>query len=79
MGDTLTSQIAATPRIAVTRGQPSPAELAAVLAVLFAAAQVPAATPAGPRRPSGWTRGSRLRSALPPSGPRAWHASALPC
>jgi Acyl-CoA carboxylase epsilon subunit len=73
MEDTLT------PRIAVTRGRPTPAELAAVLAVVFASAQAPPPAPAGMQRPSGWTRGARLRSALPPSGPRAWRTSALPC
>ena len=73
MEDTLTS------RITVTRGRPTPAELAAVLALLFAAGQATAAAPPATARPSGWARGSRLRSALPLSGPRAWRASALPC
>jgi Acyl-CoA carboxylase epsilon subunit len=80
MEDTLTPQTTpATPRIAVTRGTPTPAELAAVLAVLFASAQAPATAPAGTGRPSAWARGSRLRSSLPSSGPRAWRTSAQPC
>jgi hypothetical protein len=67
-----------TPRITVTRGRPSPAELAAVLTLLLAAGQAPAAAPAAAERPSGWARGARLRSVLPPSGPRAWRTSAQP-
>src|ERR1700722_12374718 len=94
MGDTLTSQTTAgtsqatagtsqatagTPRIAVTRGAPTRAELAAVLALLFASAHAPATAPTGTVRPSAWARGSRLRPSLPSSGPRAWRTSAQPC
>jgi hypothetical protein len=65
------------PLITVTRGQPTPAELAAVLAVLYAVAAnratvEPAA--AGPR--SAWADRSRVRRTLPPPGPGAWRASA---
>jgi hypothetical protein len=67
------------PVITVTRGEPTPAELAAVLAVLLAGRS---AAPDGPatehERPSQWTQRSRARAAFPRPGPHAWRASALP-
>jgi hypothetical protein len=66
------------PVVTVTRGEPTPAELAAVLAVLYAvAANRGASAPAGPARPrSAWMDRSRVRRTLPPPGPGAWRASA---
>jgi Acyl-CoA carboxylase epsilon subunit len=67
------------PVVTVTRGSLTPAELAAVLAVLFAAgAARAAAAPEIPAPPSAWAQRSRTRSPLPPPGPGAWRASALP-
>ncbi|MGH3249732.1 MAG: acyl-CoA carboxylase epsilon subunit [Trebonia sp.] len=68
------------PVITVTRGRPTPAELAAVIAVLLAAGQAGAtATPAAPApRGSAWAERSRLPGALPPPGPSSWRASAQP-
>jgi hypothetical protein len=65
--------------VTVTRGHLTPAELAAVLAVLFAAgAARAAAAPEIPAPSSAWTQRSRTRSPLPPPGPGAWRISALP-
>jgi Acyl-CoA carboxylase epsilon subunit len=66
------------PVVSVTRGQPTAAELAAVVAVLLAAAAArPATAPPGPRR-SVWAGSARTRGALPPPGLRSWRTSALP-
>ena len=64
------------PLLAVTRGVPTPDELAAVLVVL-------ASRPAGPANrgsasPSSWSAKSRLVRAAVWPGPGAWRASALP-
>ena len=61
----------------VVRGEPTPAELAAVVVVLTALASRTA--PASqPRRSSEWAARSRmLRQAVAP-GPGAWRASGLP-
>jgi Acyl-CoA carboxylase epsilon subunit len=70
----------ALPLVAVTRGRPTAAELAAVVAVLLTAGSAGAAVPpAPPARPSAWANRSRVRSQLPTFGPGAWRASALPC
>ena len=75
----------AVPVLAVTRGRPTDAELAAVTAVLLAAASAAAsaaaATSAGAARrprPPLWAAGRGVRSAPPSPGPHAWRASALP-
>jgi hypothetical protein len=64
------------PLFAVTRGAPTPDELAAVLVVL-------ASRPAGTRSRRGasassWSAKSRLVRASVRPGPDAWRASALP-
>jgi acyl-CoA carboxylase epsilon subunit len=65
--------------ITVTRGEPTSAELAAVLAVLFAArSAATAGLPAESGRPSRWAEHSRARAVFPRPGPHAWRASALP-
>ncbi len=69
----------AVPVITVARGQATPAELAAVLAVLLAARPAePAGVPAERPRASRWAEHSRTRDTFPRPGPRAWRASALP-
>ena len=69
----------AVPVITVTRGEATPVELAAVLAVLLAArSAVPAVLPAEHKRGSRWAERSRARAAFPHPGPHAWRASALP-
>ena len=65
----------------IVRGEPTPEELAALVAVLAAGAA--AGSPAEPERPravSGWTDRSRyVRTARPEFGARSgWRASALP-
>ena len=72
------------PVLAVTRGRPTDAELAAVTAVLLAAASAAAsAADAAARaarrpRPPLWAAGHGVRSTPPSPGPHAWRASALP-
>jgi len=64
------------PLVRVLRGDPTPDELAALVAVL-AAASGGGKAPA-PRRPSEWSRPARrLRTPHHP-GPGAWRASGLP-
>jgi hypothetical protein len=64
------------PVLRVARGEPSAAELAAVVVVLRARAGRPAAS--RPERPSRWAARDRLVRLPPPAGPGAWRASALP-
>jgi len=65
------------PALSVVRGEPTAAELAAVVVVLAARAAQRPAVPARPA-PSQWTAKSRqLRPQLFPA-PGAWRASALP-
>jgi hypothetical protein len=62
------------PVLRIVRGEPSDAELAALLAVLAAGSGAPAA--AAPEAPSAWRdRAALLRKPLHP-GPGAWRASA---
>jgi hypothetical protein len=63
-----------TPYLRVVRGEPTPTELAALVAVL-AARSVPAA--AAPRVLSAWAAPAR-RLGVPRPGPGAWRRSALP-
>jgi hypothetical protein len=67
-----------TPEIAfrVERGDPTPEELAAVVAVL--AATGTEAEPSGPPARSAWAEQSRLPRRVPSPGPGAWRRSALP-
>jgi len=64
------------PLLAVTRGVPTPDELAAVLVVL--ASRPAGAASRGGASPSSWSAKSRLVRAPVRSGPGAWRASALP-
>jgi hypothetical protein len=66
------------PRLTVVRGEPTAAELAAVVVVLsaWAARRGPAAT--ARRVPSQWTAKSRQMRPQLSAGPGAWRASALP-
>lgn len=67
--------------IKVVRGNPTPEELAAALAVVQAraAAVAAAAQGGGPAVPEGWSDPSRIaRSVRPRPGPRAWAWSYWP-
>ncbi|GHF87624.1 acyl-CoA carboxylase epsilon subunit [Streptomyces filamentosus] len=67
--------------IKVVRGNPTPEELAAALAVVQAraAAVAAAAQGGGPAVPEGWSDPSRIaRSVRPRPGPRAWARSYWP-
>ncbi|WP_106403502.1 acyl-CoA carboxylase subunit epsilon [Actinocorallia populi] len=64
------------PFLQVVKGDATPEEIAALIAVVSARSAGAPAAPA--RRPSAWTDRSRLvRRPLRP-GPGAWRASALP-
>lgn len=64
------------PLLRVVSGDPTPEELAALLAVV--AARASTAPAEAPTTPSHWTaRGALLRRPLHP-GPGAWRASGLP-
>ena len=79
--NTMSTVSAANPVIAVTKGHPTAAELAAVLAVLTArAGQVsePGSVAGGAAPAPAWAERSRGWFTLPRPGPRAWRASALP-
>ncbi|MGH3210173.1 MAG: acyl-CoA carboxylase subunit epsilon [Trebonia sp.] len=72
-------QPAGQPVITVTRGPATPAEIAAVMAVLLSVRTPAAVAPvAESARPSLWADGARARVALPRPGPHSWRASALP-
>jgi len=65
------------PVLTVTRGGATPAEIAAVVAVLLSVRA--SAVPAGEPEPaSRWAEGSRARAVFPRPGPHSWRASALP-
>ncbi|MEU8759877.1 acyl-CoA carboxylase subunit epsilon [Streptomyces sp. NPDC048659] len=68
--------------IRVVRGNPTPEELAAALAVVQARAAATAAAAAaggGPRTPEGWSDPARIARELPHRpGPRAWARSYWP-
>jgi hypothetical protein len=63
------------PLLSVVRGDPTPAELAAVVVVLAARAGDP---PAVSRPRSQWAARERLMRPPLAAGPGAWRASALP-
>jgi Acyl-CoA carboxylase epsilon subunit len=63
------------PLFTVTRGTPSPAELAALLIVL---ASRPGAPASGGAAQAEWSAKSRMVRAAVRPGPGAWRASALP-
>ncbi|MCS0604663.1 acyl-CoA carboxylase subunit epsilon [Streptomyces sp. LP11] len=60
--------------IKVVRGNPTPEELAAALAVVRARAAATAAEPAGPDTPAAaWSDPSRIAThRVPPPGPASW-------
>ena len=64
------------PVLTVSRGEPTPAEHAAVLTVLLALGSAEAETVPG--RPSAWTDRSRTLVPWSRPGAHAWRASALP-
>ncbi|GAA0959186.1 acyl-CoA carboxylase subunit epsilon [Actinocorallia libanotica] len=64
------------PFLQVVKGDATPEEIAALVAVLSARPSGAAAPEA--RRPSAWTDRSRLARRPLRSGPGAWRASALP-
>ncbi|MGW5419731.1 acyl-CoA carboxylase subunit epsilon [Streptomyces sp. NPDC003943] len=68
--------------IKVVRGNPTPEELAAALAVVQARAAATAAAAAagsGPKVPEGWSDPARIaRSVRPRPGPRSWARSYWP-
>ncbi|MCH1866412.1 acyl-CoA carboxylase subunit epsilon [Nocardioides sp. CFH 31398] len=64
------------PFLRVVKGDPTPEELAALVAVVAAASgggEAPA-----PRRPSEWSRPARRLRTPHQAGPGAWRASGLP-
>jgi acyl-CoA carboxylase epsilon subunit len=65
------------PFLEVVRGDATPEEIAALVAVLAARAAV-AAAPGPARRPSAWARRARLVRRPITAGPGAWRASGLP-
>ena len=67
------------PVVTVTKGRPTPAELAAVTTVLLAVAAARAAAQPAPAAPaSAWASRARVLGTLPPTGQRSWRASGLP-
>jgi Acyl-CoA carboxylase epsilon subunit len=68
------------PVLTVVHGKPTPAELAAVVAVLLAARGAGRAggQATGAARRSLWAEHASVRHQLPRPGPGAWRASALP-
>jgi hypothetical protein len=68
----------ATPLLSVVRGEPDPAELAAVVVVLTGLARQAESGGSTQRRPRLWSSpAASMRPQLAP-GPGAWRASALP-
>jgi acyl-CoA carboxylase epsilon subunit len=63
------------PFLRVIRGDATPEEVAAIVAVL---ASLPAAAPALSRRVPEWNAPHRLVRRTPPHGPGGWRSSALP-
>lgn len=68
------------PVLRVVRGDATPEEIAAVVAVVTAANAQAAASAGEPPAPrvSAWRDPARLLHRPPPHGPGAWRASALP-
>jgi len=60
------------PLLRVVRGDPTPEELAALIAVVTIRA---AGAPAAPGDPSAWTDRARLVRRCPPAAPGAWRNS----
>jgi hypothetical protein len=72
------SSPAAEPALAITAGNPSAEDIAAVVAVLSARLRPAEATGAGQTARSRWSARSRQLRAPLQRGPGAWRASALP-
>ncbi|GAA4957371.1 hypothetical protein GCM10023224_49110 [Streptomonospora halophila] len=68
------------PLLRVVRGDPTPEEAAALVAVLTARARAARAADGGPAAPprSRWREGSRLLGRPPAPGPGAWRAAYRP-
>jgi Acyl-CoA carboxylase epsilon subunit len=64
------------PLFRIVKGEPTPEELAALVAVMVARSQV--APPPSPRRKSHWAAPHRRMRRMGQPGPGAWRASALP-
>jgi acyl-CoA carboxylase epsilon subunit len=78
-GEPVSDERAAEPRrplLRVVRGEPTPAELAALIAVV--AAKAGGGEPAAPQHVSAWTERSRLARRPIGHGPGQWRASAWP-
>ncbi|MGI9091965.1 MAG: acyl-CoA carboxylase subunit epsilon [Mycobacteriales bacterium] len=65
-------------RLRIVRGQPTDAELAAVVTVLSALARAGPTGSAARAPTSGWLDRCALLAAPPPAGRGAWRRSALP-
>jgi hypothetical protein len=63
------------PLLRVVKGEPTPEELAALVAVVTSLGG-PAATP--PRRTPEWNAPRRLHRVVHPHGPDGWRSSGLP-
>jgi hypothetical protein len=63
------------PFLRVVKGEPTPEELAALVAVLSSLGSPAAATP---RRTPVWNAPRRLHPVVHPHGPGGWRASGLP-
>jgi hypothetical protein len=64
-----------TPLLRVVRGDPTPEELAALVAVVASLGAPPAPAP---RRTAVWSAPARLHRVVHPHGPGGWRASGLP-
>lgn len=65
----------APPFLRIVRGDPTPEELAALVAVL---SSLGGGDPAPPSHTSHWNAPGRLHRVAHPHGPGGWHASGLP-
>ncbi|HEY3528563.1 MAG TPA: acyl-CoA carboxylase subunit epsilon [Nocardioides sp.] len=75
MTDESASEASSAPYLRVVKGDPTPEELAALVAVL-ATLGSPDAAP--PRRTQEWNAPRRMHRVVPPHGPGGWRASGLP-
>ncbi len=66
------------PRLTIVRGDPTPEEIAALVAVLSARLHRPGQARAGGAARYGWSSRSRMVRSPVSRGPGGWRASALP-
>jgi hypothetical protein len=66
------------PRLTIVRGDPTPEQIAALVAVLTARLQSAGQARAGAAPRSGWSSRSRMMREPLSRGPGAWRASGLP-